>query len=101
MNVRIGTGLLVALALGACQGEKVPEQNGAAGEVLPGSASDAMLPMDTVRSQPPLAPQTEGARRGSRANSAAASGAPEGSASEPAATASTAAPSPAVSAAPE
>ena len=28
----------------------------ALGEILPGSASDAMLPLDTVRSQPPLAP---------------------------------------------
>lgn len=27
----------------------------ATGEVLPGSVSDAMLPVDTVRSQPPLA----------------------------------------------
>lgn len=101
MNVRIGTSLLVALALGACQGEKPPEQNGAAGEVLPGSASDAMLPIDTVRSQPPLAPQTEGARPGARADRDAASGAPEGSASDPAGTASTAAPSPAASATPE
>lgn len=45
------------LALGACQGEKAAKQGGnAEGEILPGSASDAMLPYDTVRSQPPLAP---------------------------------------------
>lgn len=45
------------LALAACQGEKKARQGGSAeGEILPGSASDAMLPYDTVRSQPPLAP---------------------------------------------
>jgi hypothetical protein len=43
------------LALAACQGETA-QQSTAEGEVLPGSASDAMLPYDTVRSQPPLAP---------------------------------------------
>jgi hypothetical protein len=44
------------LALAACQGEKKTQQGTAAGEILPGSASDAMLPSDTLRSQPPLAP---------------------------------------------
>lgn len=45
------------LALGACGKEKKPDESRTAqGEVLPGSASDAMLPLDTVRSQPPLAP---------------------------------------------
>ena len=49
--------LALALAIAACKGEPEPQQGGtAAGEVLPGSASDAMLPYDTVRSQPPLAP---------------------------------------------
>jgi hypothetical protein len=48
---------LLSLALGACKGEKKPaESRTAEGEILPGSASDAMLPLDTVRSQPPLAP---------------------------------------------
>ena len=64
---------LGALALAGCQGEtKTPSGGGAQGEILPGSASDAMLPLDTVRSQPPLAPievasgkpgPSEGARR--------------------------------------
>jgi hypothetical protein len=50
----------LSLVLVACQAEKKPEHKGTvAGEILPGSASDAMLPYDTVRSQPPLAPQTE------------------------------------------
>lgn len=49
------------LALGACSEKKQAAGNGASafGEVLPGSASDAMLPEDTVRSQPPLAPKSE------------------------------------------
>jgi len=45
------------LATAACKGEKkAAEAADAEGEILPGSASDAMLPYDTVRSQPPLAP---------------------------------------------
>mgnify|MGYP000322985689 CR=1 FL=1 len=36
----------------------------AQGEVLPGSASDAMLPLDTVKSQAPLAPKSEGGEAG-------------------------------------
>ncbi len=45
------------LAVAGCGGAKTEADNrNAAGEVLPGSASDAMLPVDTVRSHPPLAP---------------------------------------------
>jgi hypothetical protein len=55
-------------ALAACQGEKKTPQRGTAeGEILPGSASDAMLPYDTVRSQPPLAPMpTASAKAGGK-----------------------------------
>jgi len=50
---------LLSIALAACKGEEKPAQKGTvAGRILPGSASDAMLPYDTTRSQPPLAPQT-------------------------------------------
>jgi hypothetical protein len=50
--------LVMALALSACQGEEQAPQAGAAGgEILPASISDDMLPLDTVRSQPPLAPR--------------------------------------------
>lgn len=61
------------LALAACDsGKKAATPGKAGGEVLPGSASDAMLPVDTVRSQPPLAPRpTEGAR-GASANATSA-----------------------------
>ena len=50
---------LALLALAACQGEKKADNRSAEGEILPGSISDAMLPLDTVRSQPPLAPKSE------------------------------------------
>ena len=51
----------LALALAACKGEEKKAIGGnASGEILPGSASDAMLPLDTVKSQPPLAPKVEG-----------------------------------------
>ena len=45
---------LLAL-LGAC-GEEAPADDGraASGEVLEGTISDAMLPVDRVRSEPPL-----------------------------------------------
>ena len=54
------------LTLTACNNEKKPaESRTAQGEILPGSASDAMLPLDTIRSQPPLAPmETESAKPG-------------------------------------
>lgn len=52
----------VLLALAGCQNEAKRATGGRAeGEILPGSVSDAMLPYDTVRSQPPLAPKAEGA----------------------------------------
>jgi hypothetical protein len=48
---------ILPLVLAACQSEKEPaEASTAQGEILQGSASDAMLPLDTVRSQAPLAP---------------------------------------------
>lgn len=49
----------LTLVLAACDKEPKPaEKTGGAatGEILPGSASDAMIPYDTLRSQPPLAP---------------------------------------------
>ena len=71
---------ILALALGACN-QTAPKQTGgtAGGEVLPGSASDAMLPLDTLRSQPPLAPRVEStghpAEKGARPEAAASSSA--------------------------
>jgi hypothetical protein len=54
------------LALTACKGKKPDEARTAQGEILPGSASDAMLPLDTVRSQPPLAPPEEASGKGGK-----------------------------------
>lgn len=52
------SGLVVAavLALAACN-QKPETQAQAGGEILEGSVSDAMLPLDTATSQPPLAPK--------------------------------------------
>jgi hypothetical protein len=51
---------IVALgALAACGSKEAEKTEGASfGQVLPGSASDAMLPYDTASSTPPLAPET-------------------------------------------
>jgi hypothetical protein len=59
------SGLVVAaclIALAGCKGDAKKDAGAgkAQGEVLPGSASDAMLPLDTVKSQAPLAPKSEG-----------------------------------------
>lgn len=73
-----GLALAAALALAGCQGEqKKSAQATAGGEVLPGSASDAMLPVDSLRSQPPLAPKPEASGK------SASAGKPGASASEP------------------
>ncbi|MFM5894831.1 MAG: hypothetical protein ACKOQM_10445 [Novosphingobium sp.] len=55
-----------ALALAGCKGDAKKDAGAgkAQGEVLPGSASDAMLPLDTVKSQAPLAPKSEGGEGG-------------------------------------
>lgn len=64
MRNAIVLGCLV-LALAACKGdEKKPVGGNASGEILPGSVSDAMLPLDTVTSQAPLAPKAETSEKG-------------------------------------
>lgn len=65
MTKAIATLACLALALGACKGEQKKATGGSAqGEVLPGALSDAMLPLDTVKSQAPLAPKSEGGEKG-------------------------------------
>ena len=52
--------LTLALALAACKADEKKAVGGnASGEILPGSVSDAMLPLDTLTSQAPLAPKAE------------------------------------------
>ena len=60
--VLAGAALTLLLALGGCGGgKKEPAKGGnASGEVLEATVSDAMLPIDKVRSQAPLAPRNEG-----------------------------------------
>ena len=66
MMRKVVTMTCLALALGACKGEEKKAVGGtASGEVLPGSVSDAMLPLDTVKSQAPLAPRVEGSDKAS------------------------------------
>ncbi|QDH35935.1 hypothetical protein [Porphyrobacter sp. YT40] len=58
--IRLAPLAVLALALAACGDEAAPaaQQGGAAsGEVLEGSISDAMIPLDQVTSQAPLAPR--------------------------------------------
>lgn len=57
MRSRLLLPLPAAIMLAACQAGSSDEDDGraASGEVLEGTISDAMLPLDTVRSQPPLA----------------------------------------------
>jgi hypothetical protein len=60
--LRLAALVALPLALAACGSneKKAKDQRTAAGEILPGSISDSMLPYDTVRSQPPLAPKETG-----------------------------------------
>ena len=78
--------LALPLAMAGCGKSDESKQTAAAGEVLPGSASDAMLPLDTLRSQPPLAPiaVASGAAREQKGAVAGAAG-PSEAASEAAA----------------
>lgn len=76
---------LALLALSGCQQDaKQAKATGgnAAGEILPGSTSDAMIPVDTLRSQPPAAPKVEGSAKPKAAVSDAA---PEAADAAPAA----------------
>ncbi|MBC2670893.1 hypothetical protein ACFOON_04200 [Novosphingobium piscinae] len=72
-------------ALAGCD-KTAPGQSDAAVPVLPGSASDAMLPLDTVTSQPPLDPRAvrsgRAAEPGADATEAAEAG-EEGAAAAP------------------
>lgn len=56
MRMRLCCIMLAALALVGCRRDEAADgQAAAAAEVLPGSASDAMIRYDALRSQPPFA----------------------------------------------
>ncbi len=79
MRIATISALIALTVLTGCNQSKKAEGAGtAAGEILPGSTSDAMIPLDSVRSQAPLAPKVEG---GDKAN-AKATDAPEQAAEE-------------------
>ncbi|WP_095011978.1 hypothetical protein [Tsuneonella mangrovi] len=79
--------LAILSACGSKQPAASDDENAtAAGEILPGSASDAMLPLDTVKSQsPPLQSQPASAPSATPADSA--SDAPASAEATPAPTA--------------
>ncbi|MFM5954491.1 MAG: hypothetical protein ACKOPE_09340 [Novosphingobium sp.] len=62
MNKLTGLVALALLTLTACGkgDEKAKGAGKAEGEILPGSTTDAMIPVDQIKSQPPLAPKAEG-----------------------------------------
>jgi len=101
--------LLLALT-GCGLGDDSSGKDAAAGQVLPGTISDAMVPLDTVRSQPPLAPPPGQAKpagdasdaadaEGDPADAAAGDAAAGGNSSAPTAAPAPAAPAPAPAAA--
>ena len=53
-NKRLIIALLPLALLAACNDQVSDDSRSASGEVLEGTISDAMLPLDQVRSQPPL-----------------------------------------------
>jgi len=58
--VRIASIAALLFALAACSEDPTQKDAPAAGgEVLEASVSDAMIPLDTLRSQPPLAPKAD------------------------------------------
>ena len=59
----------LATLLAACNGD-APQEGEVTGEVLEGTISDEMLPLDRVQSEAPLADPT-GTARGSQSNAAA------------------------------
>ena len=93
-RLALAVSLLSLTLLAGCGGEQKKDKTAgtAGGEILPGSASDAMLPLDTVRSQPPLAPKAEGSGKpGDKASDGADGDAPQAAPTEPAAAAESAA----------
>jgi len=74
--------LTIAVLLAACGDEPAGDGQVTSGEVVQGTVSDAMLPLDAVRSQPPLAEPEAAARVQARADADAATTAPEGEATE-------------------
>jgi hypothetical protein len=90
------------MALAACKpnGSAPSGPSEAAADVLSGSASDAMIPYDTLRSQPPLAPTAPDALRAGAGGAEGAEGANAAPSDAPSAAAAPQPPTVAPSAAP-
>ncbi len=87
--------LVLALAITACGSGKKEEGAGRAeGQILPASASDAMIPLDTVRSQAPLAPKASSGAKDDKEADASATDAAATPSAEAAPAATEAAPTP-------
>jgi hypothetical protein len=89
--------LAVCIAITGCKQGAKETSGQAAGTILPGSTSDAMIPLDQVRSEPPLAPAGSGEGT-KKAGAKSSAGEAAGKTDAPAETADT--PSAAASAAP-
>lgn len=97
MRIASITALMALAALAGCnQSNKETGAGTAAGEILPGSTSDAMIPLDSVRSQAPLAPKADGGDKAKAVATEAAETAaePEAPAAAEAAPAGESAPTP-------
>lgn len=88
--------LVLALTISACGSDKKDEGAGRAeGQILPASVSDAMIPLDTVRSQAPLAPKASGSAKDDKRADATATDAAASPSAEAAAPPPEASPTPA------
>ena len=79
---RLIIALLPLALLAACNDEVSDDSRSASGEVLEGTVSDAMLPVDRVRSEPPLEDPEAFAEAQEEATEAAAEAAGAGEAEE-------------------
>jgi hypothetical protein len=73
--------LALVVLLAGCDwfgGDKAEDERTASGQVLEGTISDSMLPLDTVRSEPPLAKSTGGASEGAAPDTEATDAPEEG-----------------------
>jgi hypothetical protein len=89
-RLRLLLPLTIVTLLAACDSKPATDAAKDTGEVLQGTISDAMLPLDTVKSQPPLAEPATAARgsaSGAADDEVAETADEEGAAPEEAATA--------------
>jgi hypothetical protein len=79
----LAAAILLVVPLGACKRDAA-SSDAAASQVLPGSVSDAMLPVDRLTSQPPLDPRADRSVGGGEAKGSASEAAGADEAAKPA-----------------